>query len=269
MKSKMLTIISVIIIAAIAILTVYAAFIAEEKDYRLIAKAVIVMVSYILALMGFKRKGSINYGDYRVYKDKYKDIINDAFEHDSKSYKQLMKAIHMFNIDKDKEALKILNKLEDSCVSISDHSAVLTFKALVLRDQNMSNAAAETYEELLKSDVSNSRAWSNLGLIYYEQGRTAEACRAYENAVTYNPDNAYAYCNLASFYVNNNEPQKALENAMHALEINGKLYQAMSAASVACKLLGDDEMSEKYFKMYGTNGGDTKNLRQVLENISA
>ena len=56
---------------------------------------------------------------------------------------------------------------------------------------------------------------------------------------------------------------------MKALEINGKLYQAMSAASIAYKMLGDDEMSEKYLKMYGANGGNTKNLRQVLENTSA
>ena len=103
MKSKVLTVISIIIIAIMLVLTIYAAFISDEKDYRLAAKAVVIIVTYTLALMGFKRKGSINYGDYRVYKDKYKDIINDAFEHDSKSYKQLMKAIHMFNIDKHKE----------------------------------------------------------------------------------------------------------------------------------------------------------------------
>lgn len=66
-------------------------------------------------------------------------------------------------------------------------------------------------------------------------------------------------------FLRNGEPENALKNAQKAIGLNSRLYQAMSAAAVACKQLGDDENAEKYCRMYGVNGGDAAQLRKTLE----
>ncbi|MCI7804750.1 MAG: hypothetical protein MR503_06720 [Oscillospiraceae bacterium] len=45
------------------------------------------------------------------------------------------------------------------------------------------------------------------------------------------------------------------------------MYQAMSAASLAYKMMGDYENSENYFRLYCMNGGDSDALKKALENV--
>lgn len=205
--------------------------------------------------------------DYSFYEDKYKEIISGAFAENTKSYKTLLKAIHLFYTNKNQQAIAILEKLENSCKRIEDITVVLLFKALSYKDLKMFNSAAETYELLLQKNPSYSRAWSNLGLLYMDMGKAREAGDALRNALAYNPENPYAYCNLAAYYTQTGDAKKALECAMKALRLFPRLTPAMSAASLACAMLGDRENSEYYFRLYAANGGDSDSLRILIDRV--
>lgn len=263
MRAKIVWALNILIIASAAGIIIWQVFFADKPDMKLVLRSAVVLAAYLLGILGIYRKKSPF--DYKLYEEKYRDIIGDAFKNDKKSYRRLMKAITQFNRDEYDAALKALRKLEAECVSADDFSAVLLFEALTLEAQNRSGDAMAVYEELLVHDNTNATAWSNLGLIYQYAGRADDAYRAFSESIRYNPENSYAYSNIAVHFLRNGEPENALKNAQKAIGLNSRLYQAMSAAAVACKQLGDDENAEKYCRMYGVNGGDAAQLRKTLE----
>lgn len=239
---------------------IYALFFSQEKDARLISKATVVLFTYILYIVRRQRPPS----DHKVYEKQYQDIVGGTFEDDKKSYKQLLQVAVYYNQNQYKKAYKLIDKLLEKCRRTKDYTAVYMFQALCLDDENKLEESIQSYIKLLQYDMSNSRAWSNLGLRYMKQGKTKEAHDAYANAILYDSENAYAYNNMASYYVRTGEPEQALTYALKALELDSKVYQAMSAAAVAYKMLGDEENMEKYCKMYSVNGGNAKELRATL-----
>ena len=194
-------------------------------------------------------------------------MVSGAFADDKKSYRQLLQVAVYYNQNQYKKAYKLIDKLLKQCKCTKDYSAVYMFRALCLADENKHEETIKTYEKLLQYDMANSRAWSNLGLRYMYLGKNREAHDAYANAILYDSQNAYAYNNMATFYVRTGEPQQALDYALKALELNATVYQAMSAAAMAYKMLGDEENAEKYCRMYGTNGGNAKELRATMEKL--
>jgi len=265
MKKVIIWVLNILVLGGAAAAIVYEVFFAEEMNMRMVVKASTVLLTYLLAIFGVIRKKSVF--DYTIYEDIYKDIIRKAFESDKRSYHRLMKAISLYNDDKYEAAIKVLDKLKPMCINYQDYSAVLMFKALCQTDAKQYHNAVATYEELLKMDHSNSRAWSNLGLAYTRINRTDLAENAYHNALAYDKNNAFAYNNMAVFYLNNGEPEKGLECAMEALRINNKMYQAISAAALCHAHLGNKEEAYRYCKMYGTNGGSAKMAKSLKENI--
>lgn len=267
MKQNAYKIIRIAILILIIVILLFSCFMTDKRDPVRIAKVLCLFIPYTIAVFTFGKRRSVNKKNYKIYRDKYADIIGDAFADDRRNYQILMRAIYRFNTDKHEYALNLLKSLEPECVSVSDHSAVLMFRALILTDQGLLNEAVSTYEELLTYDVRNSGAWSNLGILYNQLGKTDMARQAYESAVSNDIENAYAYNNLAAFYIQTGNAENALKNALIALDKNAKLYQAMSAAAISYKMLGNEELSEKYYKMYEANGGDSVNLRKILDKI--
>ena len=265
MKRKIIIVLHCFVILVSITFLVYNLFFAEVVDYSRIAKAVVVLVSYFLAITGIKRKESPF--DYKVYETEYKDILGGTFREDKKSYRKLLNVTVCYNRDQIKKAHKLLDELQEKCVEVRDYTAVYTFRALCFEQEGMYEQAIAAYEKIVQYDMTNSRAWSNLGLRYVEMGRDEEAFQAYSNAILYDSRNPYAYNNMAVYYVNTGEAELALENALKALELNSRLYQAMSAAAMAYKMLGDDVNAEKYCKMYGTNGGNYRELKGVLDTL--
>lgn len=262
MKTKIFFVLNILIIAGSAGVLVWQIFFAQERDMKLIAKATVLLIVYLLAVLGIRRKRSPL--DYMVYEEQYKPFLGEAFRTDRGSYRRLMTALTQYNQNKPDKAIEILDKLYSSCAGVDDYSAVLFFKALCLEEKKQFQEAAACYEELLTYNTSHATAWSNLGIIYQNQGKGDDAFRAFRNAVTHDPDNAYAHNNIASCYVKNGEAEAALESALRAIQLYSKLYQAMGAASIAYKMLGDEENAEKYCRMYGSNGGNAAQLREVL-----
>lgn len=256
-----------LIFVGIAVFLCYSLFFTEEKDIKLISKLAGLFVTYMVYLLRSRKQDNANIKVVRAYEEQYKDIIGETFPKDKRSYKNLLQAIVYYNTDEFEKAHKVLAKLLKKCKSKQDYSAVYMFQALCFEDGHKMDDAILTYEKLLQHDYSDSRAWSNLGLRYMEKGRMAEAKNAYSNAIMYNPENPYAYNNMSSCYVRSGEPEQALEYALKALHLDATMYQAMSAASMAYKMLGDEENAEKYCKMYGANGGDAKELRELLKRM--
>ncbi len=262
--TKILFILNIIIIVAAGAVTIWQLFFAEETDFKLLSKALVLFVVYLLAVLGIRRKRSIN---PLVYKQKYKEQIRNAFSSDGFSLRRLLKAIALYNENKPAKAIAALDKIYKNCLYADDFCAVLLFKALCLEEQGNYYEAAECYKELLEHDKTHSTAWSNLGLVYQNLGRGADSLEAYKNSVEYDPSNPIAYNNLASYYVRNGRPEEGLECALKGLELNSKMYQSMGAAAMAYKMLGDDENAEKYRLMYSANGGDGKSLKAVLDDL--
>lgn len=258
----------VLYVAAFLFLTgvlIYALFIAEEKDVRLISKVGVIFVTYILHMLGLKRKRVPS--NYKFYEKQYKDIVGGTFTDDKKSYRQLLQVAVYYNQNQYTKAYRLIDKLLKQCKCAKDYSAVYMFKALCLTGEKQTEQAMQTYEKLLQYDMGNSSAWSNLGLRYMQMGKTKEAHDAYANAILYDSQNAHAYNNMAYLYIGTGDVESALDYALKALALNGTLYQAMKAAAMAYMMLGDEENAEKYCKMYGVNGGNAKELRATLANL--
>ncbi len=266
MWSKIYKVIFMVCFLFIIVALVYFAFFAEEQRAKGISKCVVLLITYISAMIrgNKKRTPKISYG---TYEREYQDIIDGTFENDKSSYKKLLKAIACYNTDKFKEAHRLLKSLLKKCMSIRDFVAVYMFQALCYTDEGKTKEAIEVYQKILQYDLANSRTWSNMGMRYLELGKTLEAEDAYKNAVRYNPENAYAYTNLAAYYIRQEEAEQALLNALKALELNSHIYQAMSAAAIAYKMLGDDANAEKYCQLYGMNGGNAEDLKRSLAEI--
>lgn len=265
MKLKIIYILNILAILFAAAVIVYQLCFAEEKNIKTIIKAAGILLVYLLAVTGVRRKRSPF--DYVVYQELYREIIGNAFSSDKGSYKKLMTAINHYNGNKQEKAIAVLDKLYGACVDTDDFVAVLFFKALCLSELNRLDETVKCYEEILMHKRSFAKAWSNLGTIYQRLGRAEDSYRAYREAVTYNPGHAAAYNNIAAYFVNKAEAEPALENALKAIELDSRLYQAMGAAAMAYKMMGDYENAEKYCRMYGVNGGNASELHSSLERI--
>ena len=263
MWAKVYKVIYILAFFSIIGVLIYSLFIAKEQDTRLISKAAVVLVTYVVYMLRGQRAPS----SHKVYEKLYQDIVGGAFEEDKKSYKQLLQVAVYYNQNQYKKAYKLIDKLLEKCKRVKDYSAVYMFQALCLAEEKRQEETIQAYHKLLQYDMANSRAWSNLGLRYMELGRNKEAQDAYTNAILYDSQNAHAYNNMAFLLVGMGEVQQALDYALKALELDAKVYQAMKAASIAYKMLGDEENAEKYCKMYGVNGGDAKALRTALAKI--
>ncbi len=238
----------------------------ELPSLKLVLKMVYVCIAYCVVAFGLKsRKPKAG---YKQYADAYKGIIGDAFAGNKSGYNKLMKAVALYNEDKNEKSVKLLNKLLPECASVQEKSAVLIFMGLNYSDSGRHNSAIECYEKLLKDDPKNSRAWSNLGFNYWSIGRTDVAAEAYCNAIEADPTNAYAYNNMANFWYQCGEYEDAITYAEKALGINSRLPQAMSVMALSFAQLGDEDNAVKYGKMYLASGGEVKDIIEKVHMIS-
>lgn len=262
MKTKFFFILNIAILIIMPIVIIYQLFIAETPDVKLIVEAGVLFVVYLLGVLGIKRKRSPL--DFMIYQEKYGHILGDAFKSDKTSYHKLMKAITLYNENKYDKAITLLDELYVVCAEADDFMAVLSFKALCLEELHRENDAIAAYEELLTHNASCSLAWSNLGLLYRNEGRFDDAMNAYLRAVDCDPENSYAYNNLGNICILKGEYQLSLEYARRALELNPKLAPSMSNAALACKVLGDIEGAREYCERYRKAGGDYKALEKII-----
>lgn len=264
MKKVIVTILCLIAFVLFAGTTVYLLFVAPEPDYSHAAKSGVLALSFGMKLLRRKRPIRPN---YRLYEKVYKDYLKGAFTGDKKNYRKLMEAIACYNRDEFKKSHKILDQLEKECKTAGDYSAVYMFRAMNYEEQGLMDETVRTYERLLQYDMTNSIAWSNLGLCYKKKGRMDEVYEAYTNAIRYDPNNESAYMNLSCYYLAVGDASKALENALKSIEIQPDFVSGLEAAAVSSKLLGNEEAVREYCIRHAAAGGDETKLREALAKL--
>ena len=113
------------------------------------------------------------------------------------------------------------------------------------------------------------RAWSNLGLIYSNNGDYQKAIECYNSAIKYAPNDAIYHNNMAIAYFRLGEHDLAIEYAEKALAANGKTYQAATLLSMIYATLGNEELCKKYFTVAVTNGQNPESLKAAIEKQKA
>ncbi|MBQ8827170.1 MAG: tetratricopeptide repeat protein [Oscillospiraceae bacterium] len=262
MKKKFWTVLSIIVIALSTLFLIYELFVAETRDMKVVRRAVTLLIIYLGSLYRISRRPSRF--NRRLYEKNYAPYLGQAFRDDKKSYRTLMKAIGYFNADGSQKAIGYLYQLEEKCVSADDFGAVYFFMALCFDELDMEINTVECYEKLLMHKPSHSMALSNLGLIYQNKGQPEKAEELYRKAIEADPYNPYGYSNLANHYLRMGEPELALEQARKSMQLDLNVHPAISAAALACALLGMDEDAEEYCRLYGTHGGNSSELRKII-----
>lgn len=263
MKTKLIKLLKILLIAGISILLIYYFFLSKEAGYGRVAKGIMVLVGGLLALIKINLKPSAII--LKKYENAYKDFFAGAFVNDRKSYKKLVEASIYWDRAQFDKAHKILEKLIKKCACTRDYIVVYRVKAICYARAGRNEPLIETYKIMLQYDMTNSNVWSDLGLACLGIGKTKEAEDALLKAIEYDPQNAKAYNNMAVYYMKTANPENSLQYALKAAELEPDLYQPMSAVAVAYKMLGDEENVEKYCEMYVEKGGDKEKIRMVLD----
>lgn len=188
--------------------------------------------------------------DTAFYEDKYGYLLRNGFQKNKSAQKKFFKATQYYDQKQYDEALNLFSALEKKCTNTQEHTAVFLMEGLCYHGKQMWNHEIAAYQTVLKQEPSYSRAWSNLGHVYFTAGKTNLAKEAYGKAIAYDPSNEYAYANLAALYLHTSEYEQALEYAHLALQQNQRLAAAASAAAAAYANLGDQENAMRYCNLY-------------------
>jgi len=199
----------------------------------------------------------------------YEDILKNVFQYEPKLRKKLLQAISLYNKNKYRSAIYMLNILLKSCGTNCDIATVNFFLALCYDDQNLQAQAIEHYLQAITYSPTNDTAFSNLGLIYKKMGNFQDAIDCYKKAVAINPNNFFAHNNIAIIHLDMMEADEAIKSAVEALEIKPNMYQAMNTLAMAFSLKTDKVSAEKYFQQSVLNGcPNAVALRAMMNNIA-
>ena len=257
-KLKSLYILILIVIIAAVIITL----VEDPTNISLLVKGGVLIVGYIAAITSLERKRRAAYSKH--YEKKYDDMIGHSFVNDPSSRKKLMDAIILYNSDRYDAAVAKLDDLRKHCTTPADHSGVLIFRALCFDERNLREEAIRTYEEFLKYDDQNSRAWSNLGLNYAKNGDYDRAENAYRNAIRADDQYVNAYINYASLLLDVEEMEEAMECLEKTLKIDDKQQTALGFAYIACARLEENDKAREYLDRYVAAGGDRSKLEAII-----
>ena len=205
--------------------------------------------------------------DAAFYEDKYGYLLRDGFQKQKSARKKFFKATQYYDQQQYDNALQLFSALEKKCTNYQEHTAIFLMEGLCYHYKQMWNHEIAAYQAVLEQEPSYSRAWSNLGHVYFTAGKIDLAKEAYAKAITYDPCNEYAYTNLAAVYLHTGEYEQALDYALRALQQNQRLAAAASAASAAYANLGDRENAMRYCNLYSMCGGNFENAKTMVENI--
>ena len=261
-------ILSILCVAVIAF-GIYDVFIQGNNGTSNIFRIIVIMAGLAMSWVKILRPGRRGTRNLEFYRKSYADIVDNTFVKDEKSFKQLLKSTKYFNENKHKKAMAILGDLWRKCRTVRETTAVLILSALIKEDMGDIGGAVADYEKLLRVDGTCARAWSNLGLIYSDNGEYQKAIEYYKSAITYAPNDAIYQNNIANAYFRIGEYDLAIEHAEKSLAANGKTYQAATLLSMIYATLGDDELCKKYFSIAVTNGQDPERIKAAIEKQKA
>ena len=108
--------------------------------------------------------------------------------------------------------------------------------------------AAAKYQTIIDKYPESLYAWSNLGVVRFQQGDLTDALKALQQAVKLSPTDAFSYSNLGIVYYQLNQYENAIDalNAAKALDPNDP--KTRNYLGCACSRKGWQEVAEKEFR---------------------
>lgn len=203
------------------------------------------------------------------YEKAYADVIKYAFKNNPVLKKKLLCACRLYDESNYRKAMKYLVQLLREAEFDRDRVVVLTFIALCYTDSQLYDDAIKVYYDLLKLEPNNSRAHSNLGLLYVTVGDFDMALQHYNKAVECDSDNYYAFSNRANCYFRKNDYGKAIADAQKALEIKNNGVEAASLLTIIFALQGDEENYRNYYHIAITSGKSPQDIKEAIEYFSS
>lgn len=267
MNKKILVAIFILLIAIVISLYIVGIVVQHkspgEDIFRTVAVACVCLGGIVRVSAKPGRRKPLSF-----YEKAYADILKNAFASSLKERKTLLRAIRDYNESRYEQAVKKLLALRLQCRERDDREATNLFLALCFTDMGLLEEAVSVYQGLIAADITSSRIYSNLGLLYSQLGKFDDAKANMHLALQNDPENAYAYNNLASLYFDNSYFDKAKEYAEKALAINQKLRQASTMLAVIYHIEGNQELCDKYRHQALASGADPDDLKEAFAHYS-
>lgn len=263
MKAVRYIVCSLLIVACLGLLA-YQYFVEKHLETKDLTRAILIMLGAALSMLRKPKSKVIS--PKATYEKAYSEFVQNAFHDEPKLEKQLYAAIHFYNLNKPDKAVAKLKKLRKECQRTNELRAVSIFTALCLDDMQLYEQAIEQYQAAA-SMGNSSTLQSNIGLCYQKTGNFEEAERRYDLAIQLDPKNAYARNNLSALYFRQGNYDEALDVAVEALAIDGKMRQALTTAAICCGILEYSEEYEQYYRQAVANGADGNAIKEIIKNM--
>jgi Flp pilus assembly protein TadD len=107
--------------------------------------------------------------------------------------------------------------------------------------------AADKYQTIIEKYPDSLYAWSNLGVVRFQQGKLPEALKALQQAVKLSPTDAFSYSNLGIVYYQLGQYENAISALERALALDPTNAMSHNYLGCACSQKGWQEVAEKEF----------------------
>jgi len=259
-------VLGIIVIAFIAQIVIE-----KEITSAIIVRSVLPLALCVSAIIKVCTGSGIRMRRSKLYEETYHDELRYAFYSENKKHlhSKLLSAIGLYNHNQFETAIKRLKDLLPYCETDDDYCAVLLFLALSYTDVGLTDSAINTYYEIIHHNQTRSRVWSNLGMLFKQQGKNKDALSCYANALKYDEKNPYAYNNIAGAYFALGEYNISIEYGKRALELKSNIYQASNVVCLSYCALKNPEECEKYYKISVGNGAEPNGLKSAIDRINS
>ena len=234
-----------------------------------LSRAGLLLLGLVLSVLKLSGRSNRRVSNKKaLYTKAYSAYIQNVFAEDQKLEKLFFAAVDDYNQDKPAAGVAKLEKLRGSCFNNNDRYAVTVFMALCLDDMQLYDKAAEQYRAAVAIKP-NSSLYSNLALTLERSGRDSEADAAYEQAIRIDPANAKAWNNMAQKQMRNGNYEKALELAGKAAQLDPKLAPAHNALAICSYMLGDMQSYEQHYRRAVSNGSNGERIKSYIASLDA
>lgn len=255
-----------VILAVIGLLG-YEAFVAKDLQPSSIVRGGLIIAGAVLVMVK-KPQQRTRVSKKTAYQTAYSQFIQEPFADDPKLEKQFYNAIHNYSTGSPSKAVESLNKLRSECRNSQEIYSVTVFTALSLYDMGRWQDALSLYDDARKIKDCSTLA-SNMGLCCNRLGDFSKAAELYKEAIQLDSKNAVAYNNLSALYFAQGEYENALDAAKDALECQENLPQALSAAAICSKLLGNEADYDGYYRRAVAAGYDGATIKKVIKKLDS
>jgi tetratricopeptide (TPR) repeat protein len=116
----------------------------------------------------------------------------------------------------------------------------------LFKNQRYDDAAAK-YQDIIDKYPESLYAWSNLGVVRFQQGKMPEALKALQRAVSLSPTDSFSYQNLGIVYYQMGQYENAISALERALALDPTNAKSHNYLGCACSQKGWSEVAEKEF----------------------